>query len=291
MISVNRRAARIVQQMIDDHLALGLGITRLENGTTVVDAGIQVPGSMEAGRLFACACLGGLGEVSFIQQPLGDPGTGREHGPRYAAAPAPGRRRAASPPRKVLRMRLFIAVTVPDEVRAQLAELQQGMKRLPVDVRWIAPENFHLTLKFLGEVADGLLPGVEAALAAAAAAVPPFTAAFRGAGAFPRPQSPRIVWAGISDGAAELQRLAARVDEECGRLGFGREKRAFSPHLTIGRVRSRQNLPLLVKRIAALADAAAGTFPVTEIVLMRSMLHPAGAEYTVVRSAPLVCPV
>jgi methenyltetrahydromethanopterin cyclohydrolase len=68
MISVNERAASIVQQMCNDSEALGLSIFRLSNGTTVVDAGVKVPGSMEAGRLFSCACLGGLGEVSFTQQ-------------------------------------------------------------------------------------------------------------------------------------------------------------------------------------------------------------------------------
>jgi methenyltetrahydromethanopterin cyclohydrolase len=76
MISVNRRAAAIVQQMINDHEALGLVVTQLQNGTTVLDAGIRVRGSLEAGRLFACACLGGLAEVSLNQQSLGDSGTG-----------------------------------------------------------------------------------------------------------------------------------------------------------------------------------------------------------------------
>lgn len=77
MISVNRRAAAIVQKMIDDHEALGLDVRQLRNGTTLLDAGIEVPGSFEAGRLFACACLGGLAEVRLIQQSLESPGTDR----------------------------------------------------------------------------------------------------------------------------------------------------------------------------------------------------------------------
>jgi methenyltetrahydromethanopterin cyclohydrolase len=68
MISVNQRAASIVRQMIDDSEALGLRMYRLDNGATVMDAGVKVPGSMEAGRLFSCACLGGLGQVTFTQQ-------------------------------------------------------------------------------------------------------------------------------------------------------------------------------------------------------------------------------
>jgi methenyltetrahydromethanopterin cyclohydrolase len=80
MISVNRRGAAIVQKMIDDHEALGLAVRRLRNGTIVLDAGVEVPGSFEAGRLFACACLGGLAEVRLIQQALevpdGDRGSG-----------------------------------------------------------------------------------------------------------------------------------------------------------------------------------------------------------------------
>jgi len=80
MISVNRRAAAIVQKMIGDQEALGLAVRQLRNGTTVVDAGIEVPGSLEAGLLFARACLGGLAEVSFTQERLGDPGTGLGYG-------------------------------------------------------------------------------------------------------------------------------------------------------------------------------------------------------------------
>jgi methenyltetrahydromethanopterin cyclohydrolase len=78
MISVNQRAATIVQQMIDDSEALGLEILRLSNGTTIVDAGVNVPGSMEAGRLFSCACLGGLGQVSFTQQIFYGQGSGSD---------------------------------------------------------------------------------------------------------------------------------------------------------------------------------------------------------------------
>jgi methenyltetrahydromethanopterin cyclohydrolase len=80
MISVNRRAAAIVQQMIGDQKALGLAVRQLRNGTTVIDAGIEVPGSLEAGRLFAWACLGGLAEISFTQQSLEAPGTGLGYG-------------------------------------------------------------------------------------------------------------------------------------------------------------------------------------------------------------------
>ncbi len=80
MISVNQRAAAIAEQMISDREALGIGVTRLQNGTTVIDAGVEVPGSLEAGRLYACACMGGLGQVSFTQQAFHDIQSGRDSG-------------------------------------------------------------------------------------------------------------------------------------------------------------------------------------------------------------------
>jgi methenyltetrahydromethanopterin cyclohydrolase len=81
MISVNQGAAAIVARMTEEREALGLGVKQLQNGTTVVDAGIEVPGSLEAGRLFACACMGGLGQVGFAQQTLDNPESGRDTGP------------------------------------------------------------------------------------------------------------------------------------------------------------------------------------------------------------------
>jgi 2'-5' RNA ligase len=181
-------------------------------------------------------------------------------------------------------MRLFIAINIPDEVKEGIAGVQKRLKSAPADVHWVRTDRLHLTLKFLGETDEARLDDLAAAVARSCAGLKPFRVSVGGVGAFPAPERPRVVWLGIREGAPELTAIAGRLDEELAPLGYEKERRPFTAHLTLGRVRSRRNLADLTKKMASLADAAAGAFEVTGVDVMRSILHPSGAEYQCLRS-------
>jgi 2'-5' RNA ligase len=155
------------------------------------------------------------------------------------------------------------------------------------DVVWVAPENFHLTVKFLGAVGTERLPDVERALGDAVAGVASFTLALRGLGAFPSTARPRVIWAGTAQGAAELAEVAARVERALSPLGFPTEERPFSAHVTLGRVRTPRRNPRLAQALAASADVELLRVPVERLSLMRSDLSPRGARYSELAGHPL----
>ena len=159
------------------------------------------------------------------------------------------------------------------------------LRPLVHDVAWVAPDNFHLTLKFLGPVDAERLATLTETLASAAAACPSFPLEIRGLGAFPSPARPRVLWAGIEAGAAPAAMLATRLDEALATLGFAREARAFSPHVTLGRVRQPHAQPRLAEALGG--SRRFGRVDVARVSLMRSDLSPRGARYTELAPAPL----
>jgi RNA 2',3'-cyclic 3'-phosphodiesterase len=173
-----------------------------------------------------------------------------------------------------------VAVLVPADVRAALATEIERLSAQARGVAWVAPENLHLTLKFLGGVEPARLERVSAALQTAAMDASPFEMALRGLGAFPSPTRPRVIWAGVHGGNDALATLAARVDAALSGLDFPREDRAFSAHVTLGRVREPTRDPALTAALAAGATRDFGRFPVAQMALMRSDLSPRGARYT-----------
>jgi 2'-5' RNA ligase len=183
-----------------------------------------------------------------------------------------------------------VAVLLPEAVRATLAAVIQRLRANARGVGWVAADNLHLTLKFLGRVEPARLEQVVTALAAVAASSSPFDLAVRGLGAFPSPSRPRVLWAGLAGGASELALLAARVEAALGPLGFPPEERPFSAHVTLGRVREPRGDPALAAALAAGASRELGAFRVDRVVLMRSDLSPRGARYTPLDSWGLGAP-
>jgi 2'-5' RNA ligase len=158
----------------------------------------------------------------------------------------------------------------------------------------VSPEGAHLTLKFLGNISPGMVDKVLAAMAKAAEGIPPFRLRLSGTGAFPSLQNPRVFWVGLDGELGTLARLQERVERAMVGLGFPREERAFSPHITLGRV--RDSAPPDVRRRAAQAVREA-TFnggyewEVDTLNLMRSTLTPSGAIYSQLGQIPLSPPL
>jgi 2'-5' RNA ligase len=182
-------------------------------------------------------------------------------------------------------MRLFVAITLPEEIREALGAAQRRLRAAQADVSWVQPDNIHITLKFLGEIDRKRVDRVRIGLAEATA-VPPFRLTVRGLGTFGG-RVPRVVWAGVAEGAAPLAGLARRVEDCLGRVGVPKEKRGFAGHLTLGRIRSPRNAEQLLGALAAEPAVPMGTVPVSEFALMQSELHPSGSVYTVLETYAL----
>ena len=179
-------------------------------------------------------------------------------------------------------MRLFVAVDVPDDVRDALAAAVEPFRDSMPGARWTPPENWHVTLKFLGIAPAAELEGIVEAVREAAAEHTAFRARVEGVGAFPSARKTRVVWAGITDRHGELAALARSVDREL-EFGFPKEERPFSGHLTLARLKQQAALPA---ELGAL-DVTSRPFRVGAVRLYRSHLQRPAARYEVLRQLPL----
>jgi 2'-5' RNA ligase len=186
--------------------------------------------------------------------------------------------------------RLFIAVEVAPEVKAELAAAQGRLRRGGAPVKWVTPESMHLTLHFLGETDVALLPQLGAALRAALAGHAAIGLRLGGAGAFPNPRQPSVIWAGVAGATAALERIQSATGAALESLGLPRETRPFRAHLTLGRVR-REATPAQLERLGeavrSLPPFASLHWDIDRVVLFRSELRPDGPVYTKLVSCPL----
>jgi 2'-5' RNA ligase len=179
-------------------------------------------------------------------------------------------------------VRLFVAVNLPADLRDAVWAAAEGARRGTTPVRWVGSDGIHVTLKFLGEVADERLDEMRAALGRAAAGLRPFTLTLSGGGVFPNPSRPRVFWVGI-DAEPQLELLQHAVEREIAPLGFPTEARAFRPHATLGRAERDAGAAELRRAAERLADAPfAGSALIETVDLMRSSLSPRGARYEAV---------
>jgi RNA 2',3'-cyclic 3'-phosphodiesterase len=177
-------------------------------------------------------------------------------------------------------IRIFVAVPIPAEVRRRLGEIQARLVASGADVKWVPEANFHITMKFLGSVKPQLTGKVSSAVESAVEGVIPFDVRLSGVGAFPKPSRPSVAWVGIASGRDELKSLARNVEDALQRIGFASEAREFSPHVTLGRVRSTWHVENLRDAIDELKEEDAGSFLVESVAIMKSDLRPSGPLYT-----------
>lgn len=184
-------------------------------------------------------------------------------------------------------MRLFIGLTFPKKQRERIHRAARVLRDEELPVRWVGLENYHVTLKFLGEVRPEAVPQIEATMTKVASATASFSTEFRGFGAFPTIRRPRMLWLGVGATAA-LRCLKQDLEWALGDCGFEAETRAFHPHITLGRADDRggagafRGLDELVASMGFSADVK-----VRAIDLIRSNLSKDGARYSVVSSAKL----
>jgi len=176
-------------------------------------------------------------------------------------------------------IRTFICLEIPDSIKDRIADLQNALRRIDAQISWVKPENIHLTIRFLGDVPSTKIGLVREAANRAALSVNGFEIEVGGAGCFPSKKNPRVLWVGLASMPASLKRLRNAVEDELAREGFPREEKSFSPHLTIGRVRSPRNAAKVAEELIG-AGFETEVFRAEELIVMRSDLNPRGSVYT-----------
>jgi 2'-5' RNA ligase len=183
-------------------------------------------------------------------------------------------------------VRIFVAMDVPEEVRAALRDVIARLREAGRGAHWVRPEGMHITLKFIGETPETTIPPIRGALAGLRSPSP-VEMSFRGLGFFPDARRPRVFWAGI-ESSPNLSEIAAGVERALEPFGFPREARPFHPHLTLARLQPGVSADRLREAVERLGTTEFGAARVAEFYLYQSVLKPSGAEYTRLASFPFV---
>ena len=172
-------------------------------------------------------------------------------------------------------MRTFIAVEIPGEIRRSLGEYTTMLRGMVPHVKWVSSENMHLTIKFLGEVNENRIGEITEFSELALKGFSPFTVEFSHLGFFPNSRTPRVIWIGTSGAVDKLLELYQDMEESLEKIGFDREAKTFSPHLTIGRAKhlARITVP------SGIPEFEEVSFEVKGISLIKSTLTPQGPVY------------
>lgn len=178
-------------------------------------------------------------------------------------------------------MRTFIAVEVPDSAKDRIAQLINHLKTTGTDIKWVEPGNIHVTLKFLGNIETDRPAVIRDGLSAALDSADAFDLNLGRIGAFPDMNRPRVFWVSIEEGRSELIAMQQRIESELHARGFVREERPFSPHLTIGRVRSPRGMSKLTDLVRDMTFET-DPFTVKRAAVVKSDLKPDGPLYTVI---------
>ncbi|MFC1511768.1 RNA 2',3'-cyclic phosphodiesterase [Candidatus Latescibacterota bacterium] len=179
-------------------------------------------------------------------------------------------------------MRTFIAVELPDNIRRTIAGYIELLRGVIPQVKWVAPENLHLTMKFLGEVPEKRLDSIKECASQVVEGFSPFTVELEHVGFFPNSHHPQVIWIGSSDGVDQLLELYQKFEDCLESSGFDRDAKTFSPHLTVGQVKrhARVTIP------PGIPEFEGETFEVNGISVIMSTLTPQGPLYTTLLEAP-----
>lgn len=184
-------------------------------------------------------------------------------------------------------LRVFLAIELTPTVRAALARAQEKLRRTGARVTWTAEANLHLTLFFLGTITRSRLERVCAMADACLAEHPSFALHLVGLGAFGSSRMPRVLWAGVDSPPPALFALHAALEKGLDTLGFEPEKRPWSPHVTLGRVRAPQQVAELTSHLHKATTSEFGCVPVGRVAVMQSHLRSQGPQYEFLHAVPL----
>jgi 2'-5' RNA ligase len=186
------------------------------------------------------------------------------------------------------RVRTFIAVDIGKSIRDKVVALQESLARTGTEVKWVEPENLHVSLLFLGEVDLRDVPEVCRSVAECCRRHVPFSLSVETAGCFPNARRPRVLWVGVGEGTQELCALHDALEPPLLALGcYRREERRYTPHITLGRVKSDRPTEKLAQALARQTGWQGGVVAVREVLVLSSELTPQGPIYTVLSRTKL----
>jgi RNA 2',3'-cyclic 3'-phosphodiesterase len=177
-------------------------------------------------------------------------------------------------------IRTFVAFDLPDDIIDHAARLQAKLQAHGLKLRWVRPQNLHLTLKFLGDIPRQEATAVGQALQQASRGTPPLQLTVQGLSAFPGIKRPRVLWIGVGGQVDLVQALYRKLEDQLSDLGFAREKRGFTAHLTLGRFKAGWPVNNLLSAVEELGGYDPKPFLARRVVLYQSDLRPQGAVYT-----------
>ncbi len=184
-------------------------------------------------------------------------------------------------------MRIFIGIRLDNDVIAAIEKFLEPFKKTNTPIRWVKPENTHITLKFIGEVSPGKYSRIEEALTGTPFNIDNFTVSLQGCGKFGRGGSLNIFWIGMAANPS-LEQLYEKIETTLAKLGIKKEDRPFKAHITVGRNKKNFNFKSIFKLIEENNDRRIIEFPVSHFQLFKSQLTPEGPIYTVLKEIPLV---
>lgn len=174
-------------------------------------------------------------------------------------------------------IRCFIAIVLDEQLKRQLCRIQTAIRSSDIDAKWPSAQNFHLTLKFLGNISEQTIPCIKAVLSETIANKAPFNISFDRLGVFPNARYPKVIWIGPEKTSPELVTLQRDIDSRLNRCHpFVKEKK-FSPHITLSRIRNRINPDILKKALEI--ETGSISIPVNQIHLIKSRLYSSGAVH------------
>lgn len=187
------------------------------------------------------------------------------------------------------KIRSFLALDPPEEVLREITAVQNRLRKLiEGDIRWVRPEGIHLTFKFFGDVSVDDVANIATVVEKAVEGERPFSLSIGGAGVFPDPHRPRVIWLGMNGDVERLLVFQKGLDQALLQIGFPREERPFRPHLTLGRIKTSKGLIGLAQALEAGEEYTAGRFIASGLSLMQSELTPRGAIYTKLKWFPFL---
>ncbi|MDO4630665.1 MAG: RNA 2',3'-cyclic phosphodiesterase [Planctomycetia bacterium] len=186
------------------------------------------------------------------------------------------------------KIRTFIGVEIAEKSRNQTGNFAKKLMDLDVDMKWEPVHKYHVTLKFLDEIPNEEVNDICVRVQRAVRDFPSFTLGLRGAGAFPNIEKPRNVWVGVHEGREEITELARRVDLAMQEVGFPRELKPFTPHVTLGRLRrATPGLADLSEKLAQYDNVDLGKSYIRHVTVFASHMARSGSSYTVLATCPL----
>ncbi len=184
-------------------------------------------------------------------------------------------------------IRTFLAIELPRALLSKIEEVQGDLRSSQADVRWVNPENLHLTLKFFGNIDQSRIEPIVQSIDQAVQETPPILLRVKGMGAFPNLKNPRVIWIGVEDGKEEVTSFQKKLEIGLKKIGFPPDDHPFHPHLTLGRMRSSRGKEDLIKRMERYREDEFGEVQVEKVILFKSDLRPSGPIYTSLREIRL----